>query len=476
MTQERSKIENATRRKAIKTIGAASIAGLAGCSGDEGGTTDDSGSGGTTGDPGSGDWPDLSGQRVNIVTQSSTDEFQDWWERAAADFEAATGARVSMEYRGFGGDYRSRIAQLLQAGNPPELASAGVTEVSTWAAQGVIGDLTPAIESIEDRWGEFQPNQTVVTDGSHRLVPQWLNGSGNYFYREDIFPRRPENWQDQIDIYNEVDEMAAEYIPQQQGNSFCPRAGMVAAAYTNGARMCERDENGEVQIVMDEGEMRERWIETIEHKVALEEAGAQIDQSGDCGNAVQSIPDEVAASCLYGGMRPKIQTVLQTDHGDQVRPMKMPGPEDGTGQIMATIQGLTTFEDANAEAANEFVDFLSQEEYLIDMYLQTPIHNAPLQEDVAEHPDYQEGIADMDGWTEEDKQYHLDLAQDAESWITFPGETDPPNPHAFNLFGADGLWRLVHDPVHAGTTPAETLDNVADNLREVLEESKEQVL
>lgn len=473
-----------TRRKTLAALGATSGVGLAGCmgggedetpDGDE--TTDDS-NGETVGDTDDGEWVDLSGSRVHIVTQSSTEPFQEWWEQLSADFEEATGARVDIEYRGFGGDYRSRIAQLNQAGNPPTLASAGVNEVSTWAAQGIIGDLTPAIEAIEDRWGEYESNQTVITDGEHRLIPQWFNGSGNYFYREDIFPRAPENWQDQIEIYEQIDEMYPEFIPQIRGGSFCPRAGLVSSAYTNGAKMCERNGDGEVEIVMDQGDMRDRWIETVEYKMELEEAGALIDPSGDCGDAVQAIPDGVAASNLYGGMRPKIQTVLQTDYGDQVRTMKLPGPEDGgTGMMMGTIQGLTSFTDADTEAANEFIKFLYQPEYLIDMYLMTPIHNAPFQSEIAEHPDYLAGIDEMpDEWTEEDRQYHLDLAQSDDEWRTFAGETDPVNPHANNLWSAPPLWQLVHDPVVEGTDPAEIVDEAADELRDVLETSKDQIL
>jgi ABC-type glycerol-3-phosphate transport system substrate-binding protein len=304
-----------------------------------------------------------------------------------------------------------------------------------------------------------------------------LNGSGNYFYREDVLPSRPENWEDQIEVYEQVDGMAAEFIPQTRGGSFCPRAGLVSAAYMNGAKMCERDGNGEVQIVMDQGDMRQNWVETVEHKVALSEAGALIDPSGDCGDAVQAIPDGVAASNLYGGMRPKIQTVLQTDYGDQVRPMKIPGPSDSTGMMMATVQGLTAFADSNVEAANTYVEFLSQPEYLIDMYLQTPIHNAPLQQDVAQHEDYQAGLNEMpDGWTDEDKQYHLDLAQSADEWRTFSAETAPANPHANNLWSAPPLWRMVHDPVERGADPGEIVDQAAEELRSILEESKEQIL
>ena len=426
---------------------------------------------GAVDDHNNGEWPDLSGHELHMITAETTEPFQRLWTTLAEDFGEATGASVDIEFAGIGGDYRERIIQLQQAGLPPDLAQSGIDEVSTWSGEGLLGDLTPAMEHFQEEWGEFDDDHVVVVDGEHQLVPLHYNAN-MYHWRDDVWdvgPRtEPFTWDEQLELVSEhygTDDMAGGYYPTQ--NEYCARVYAHAAAMRNEGRMAGRDEDGNLEIVVD-SEYRDQWVEMLEWRQELKTEYGILDPTGTCGTYSEQLAAGIVSSQEYFGARPKQNSIA----GDQpwaehVRSAPEPQREGSDGPTMGLVQGLTTFEGADIEAANEFVKFMLQPEYLIDYYMATPIHNAPTLPEIVEHELFQEELEELpDEWIEEDYLNHLEH----DNWMPAPLETDPINEHYWGLFMSDGLWHMMWETLEEERDPGEAVDEGAEILRETLED------
>lgn len=460
------------RRRLLEASASAGIIGLAGCLGDNGDDTTDVDPGDDGEEPDPDAWPDLSGHEVHLLTSEATQPFQELWDSLAVDFETATGARVNIEYAGIGGGYRERIIELQQAGMPPELAQSGVDEVSTWAPQGIIGDLTPAMEYFEEEWGEFPESRTVVHDGGHRVVPLHYN-LNMYHYRDDIFdvgartdPFETDELLDLIAENEGTDGMGGSWYPTQ--NEYCCKVYAHAHALRFGGQMMDSN-NGEFEIVVD-NEYIDEWTRMVEFRQDLADFGTT-DTTGDCGTYSEQLANGLVYAQFYFGARPKQNSVAQEQpFAGDVRSLAEPVPSTGeTGPTMGLFQGLTTFEGADNEAANEFVKFMLQPEYLIDYYMATPIHNAPPIPEIVESDAFQSGIEATltDEWVESDYMNHLDFQGDV---IPGPMESGELNPNYWDVFTSDGLWHIMFEALEEGTDAQTAVEEGADILRERLDE------
>lgn len=459
-TNKRSRI---SRRKVLQAASAAGIVGAAGCVGGNGAPGED-----VDVDPD--EWPDLEGQEVHLITSETTPEFQELWESLAVNFEAATGARVDIEYAGIGGDYRERIVELQQAGMPPELAQSGVDEVSTWSGVGILGDLTPAMEHFEEQWGEFDDDHVVVSDGDHQLVPLHYNVN-MYHWRDDLFdvgPRsEPFETGELIDLIDEnhgTDGMEGSFYPTQ--NEYCCRVYAHAHGLRHGGQMCDVN-NGQVEVVMD-SEYFDEWVEMVEWRQELGEYGIT-DTTADCGTYSEQLASGLISSQYYFGARPKqISADQDQPFSPDVRSAPEPVPAGGGGPSMGLVQGLTTFDGADQEAANEFVKFMLQPEFLIDYYMATPIHNAPTLQEVVDSDEFQSALDDRidDDWAQEDYLNHLEH----DNWIAGPMEGGEINPHYWDLFNSEGLFHMMYEALEEGVDASTAVEEGAEILHEELDD------
>ncbi|WP_152040167.1 ABC transporter substrate-binding protein [Salinigranum salinum] len=482
-----------SRRRFAQAVGGSALVGLAGCQGQSSsstGTTDDSGgdgsggSGGQDSDDGggstatdSGEWPDLSGQEVHVLTEESSTQWQTFWNELNTAFEQATGASVNIEYVGLGTGYRERLTQLLQAGDPPEVTHIGVQDIVTFATNGQAGDVTPAVEYIEEEYGtEINTERgAVLLDGTHHMVPLFINAD-MYHYRDDIATDVgddfPQNWDDVLAMAEEYDQgrggMRADYFPLGQND--CAKYYILSQAYMAGGTVCSRDDSGELQITMHEGSNREAWIQALDYWKARAQFSA-IDTQGDCGAYSSAIPSETTFAGHYFGNRPKIQSVGQDlPFAASVRERQCPRPEGkADNPVLGLLQGVSTFQNANVEAANEWIKFLVQPDFLFDFLMLSPVHNAPIAPEIVQHEEYQSRLADLpDAWTDQDIQAHLT----EENRRAFPHETDPPNPYTGQLFADDALWQLAWDVLQEDMDSGQALDKAATTLQETLESAK----
>lgn len=477
---ERTTPDTSSRRRYLKRVAISGTAvTLAGCSGNGDGT--DAGDGGSQatgnespGDSGSSQWADLSGQELRLLTQAASTPYQEYWNDLTNAFQEATGASVSVEYVGFGTGLRDRIAQLLQAGSPPELAHIGLNSVATYGAQGQLADHTEAVEYWIDQWGDMPEHMRFEGDsGGDSWVPMFANPWTNW-YRADVFEEEPNTWESELAMAREHDEgqggTRGTALVLADG-AFSTNVDPLNYAWGNGASFCERVD-GDIQVVMDNDENRDLWIEALEHELELHEysmPGNDVSDDNMDGLVSQGFSYQIRTS----GTRPKVQAE-GTDVAEHIAPTSV--PTNGTQNWWGNVQGYTSFAEANTEAAMEFLKFWAEPNNLLGrgsvtggFFFPTPLHNAPVQSDIRDAEQFQAGIESLpDHWQVPRDLQNQEFVADS---IDIANEPEGMNPYAGVLFNSYELAGLHRDVLLEGVPPGEALSERASNLQAVIDET-----
>ena len=460
----------AERRAILKSIGAGSAVGLAGClGGDGGGDGGDSGDGGgtTTGTSGgNGEWPDLSGKEVQFLTDEANEATQRVYEEIISEFEEATGGSVEIEYVPYS-NFNQRVAQLLQANTPPELVLTTTSTTANYLERGVAEPATEVFGTLEEKYGSPPEGSRVSANGEEYLIPLWTNSGMNH-YRSDVADVVPDTWEKELQYAQAADGqdgLAGVFVPK--GQSVCVDQMMLGYAYANEARVCDR-RDGEVTIVMSEGSNRDRWIETLEHFEQLNEFSPRAGDAG-CGQMTQAVSREVSAQTYYIGARPKIQAVTQEKpFAADVHPVKTPSGR--SDKHSGFVEGLQMFKGANKEAAEVFVQFLYRLDNFTKLALRTPIHNNPGWPGIRKSDAYQQGLKELpDAWSDRDIQNALDAIQGVR---TLDQEVSPPNPYAGPIRASRNFAQMFFAVTIDGKDPASVVDSTANALGGVLEDAR----
>jgi multiple sugar transport system substrate-binding protein len=181
-----------SRRRALAIAGTAAATGLAGCSGGNndggGGGGGDGGNGGGGGDDSDGGdgGGDSQGGEVLFLTDYNNDAWQGKWEDTLVPgFEENSNFTVTMEYSGFSGGQESRLANLVQSGDPPELNSSTFEQVGDIWAGDQLADVGDVVAAAEETSGE------LIGRPYHEGDSYWELPHGAYVgvlhYRTDVY-------------------------------------------------------------------------------------------------------------------------------------------------------------------------------------------------------------------------------------------------------------------------------------------------
>ena len=470
-----------SRRAYVKTIGAASVAGLAGCIGGGGSDTTDpttSGTGGTDGSNGGGgsssdgDWPDLSGTEVHIVIDETSDAVKNYYNGVGDGFKQATGASVNIEYVGRNVSGVQRVTQLLQAGDPPELFSMNQNNATAFESQNVLVPVTDTVSEIESRLGES--NKHVSFKGEQWLVPTFFNIT-TWFWRGDLaeevgMDARPDwTWESALQYAEEVnsmDGMHGIYIPAGSG----PHAVSMFWAWlnTNDGSLVEW-QNDKIVVNFDEGDNRQRMVEVLDFLKQAHEFSPVASDSG-YGTWARSIPNRVAGSVNYIGYRPKMYAIQDgRDFAAEVHAARM--PEKRSRLTDGNVDGFGVFRGSNTEAAKAFVRYLTQMENLVDLYKINPVHDIPPYPEVRNSDAYAEFLDTLpEAYTKEDTQaYQERVASNFEISIN---QTDPANPYAGTIAGADAIPNMMQAVLLDDESPDAVIDTHAQQLQQTLDQAQ----
>jgi hypothetical protein len=479
------------RRKILQAIGGTvGVAGMAGCSGEGNGNSNgnengnDNGNGNgddSTPTEGDSEWPDLSGEEIHFVTDSASDDYRDLFGQVKEDFEAETGATLNIEYAQHGDAKQEILARQLQAGDPPEVFDGNSAEVADLYTQGLLNPVNNVIEALEatETFGELIDSARVLDKEGNNLVVNDGGTMGTHWYRTDIVDFVPETWDEQLEWAEEAHQSSETaygfYVPTGEEN--CVNYFYQAYGWNNGARIAERNDSGEVEIVMDQGEYRDRWVETLEYLDQLHEFSPTASDA-TCSTMINTVPTQEAAACYYPGARPKQQSI---ERGHEWAPQldPLPGnPEAPNDSIYPDISqnlssggfgGFVVLDGSNVEGGQTFLEYYYKS-YGVEHFVQDIIHYTPgAWSNLPESEEYQSYLDDVDpAWEEDDIEQALDAVNHC---IDAPNETRPPYPGGGSIHTANLLPRMGYQVLVEGKPAGQAVDDIAPQCREIIEES-----
>ncbi len=444
-----------TRRNFVRAAGASSVVGLAGCTG-----------GGS----------DLSGEEIHVLTQEATDKYTEYWDDVSTAFEEETGASVKIEYAGeTGSGPKERILQLTQAGNPPEVVQATMPTAAELGARGLIVDHSEVISTFEDRYGPFPEQYLIEFDGNKTFIPM-LNNTHSKWYRSDLYDVVPNTWEKELEFARETDEgeggMRGEWmahtakIPQ-------PGINLISRGWGNDAVLCERDGDGNVQVVMDEEPYRSRWAETLEHNRKLAEY-SPLNTGATWADLMEAIENGRTSQIIMYGSRGKDNNA--NDFVPDIRNTTWPVPgdkyEEGGRRSWANTSGFMVLKGSNESAGKQFLEFWSQKEHYFGLFMPHPAHLVPMQEGVYTDSDFESQLQESLGPQWDYERDVKGLFEMSKSAFDLPLETSPPNPYAGPLQGSLEVGGVQNDVLVEGMSIDAAIDKRAQNMQQIIEESR----
>ncbi|AQL44674.1 hypothetical protein BV210_18085 (plasmid) [Halorientalis sp. IM1011] len=413
-----------------------------------------------------------SSNEVHFLTDESSDGFRNFFSTVKEDFESETDYTVNMEFVGVGGSAEDRLAQLTQAGDPPEVFLTGASQAALFLNQDAIAPVSDAFSSISDRFGSPSDSWRLQSDGEDYIAPLWGN-IGITWYRTDIMSdQTPNTWDSLLTAAQNADSssLRGSFVPA--GQDICTDLYVLGWAYSNGARVCER-QGGNISVIMTEGDNRQRWLETLQFFQDLHQYSPNNSDAG-CSQMSQALASESAAHTWYVGSRPKYQPISQdAGFASDISAIPQPTPESGQDPTTAALaEGLVSFKGSNTEAANEYIDFLFQTKYLNEIYFLTPLQNVPAFPEISETDSYQtklESTVSDTAFTQEDVEATNTASQNI---VTLASETSPPNPYSGAILGSRKLSELVYDVTVGEMSPSEALETRASEIESAIENAR----
>lgn len=473
------------RRRALKYTAGLGIAGLAGCSGgdtDGNGTGNGGGSGnGQTSTTSGGS--NIEGQEVHFIFDVASEPMRTLMDEATQAFQEETGAVVNMEYVGFGLGRYERIVQLLQAGNPPEVASSAAgTAISFWN-QDLIAPVTDVMDSLIEKYDAPPDSARFVRNGEDYFIP-WGVSYSDFWYRQDVVEQAglsngfvPDTW-DKVTEYaqavNQNTDVPGMYVAASESEP--TMAQVVSFFRSNNGTICEHVD-GEFQIAIDQGQNRTRMIETLEFLDEIHDSYSPGGSGADWSTMSHGIAFQQGACQYFPGARPK-NHVAHHDRSSSFAADVMPVghmPENRSTMGRANVGPFVVFKDANTEAGKAWLEFLmGNAEFAARIpWADAPMHNSPAFPGVKESQAFQDLIATLpDSWTQKAIDLHLNEAP--QHGIVNPFELEQGNPHMGALLTSMQIPAMASKVLVNDMDPGQAVDQCASELASVLEESKQQ--
>jgi multiple sugar transport system substrate-binding protein len=192
-----------TRRQylALAAIGAASTAGC---------FSDNNGNGETTTTATPTTTPDPSQMpAVHWLSDYNNDRWQQKWDQLSASFTDETGIETDIEFVGGSGEGEQRLANLIQAGNPPDLMTTTHESVANLWSQDKLQPTTDLVDEIASAAGEPSIDLQKDEQGNVYQVPHGYYVS-TYLYRTDVYEElglsEPGSYDDILENARAIDE------------------------------------------------------------------------------------------------------------------------------------------------------------------------------------------------------------------------------------------------------------------------------
>jgi len=460
-----------SRRTFLKTASVGMIAGLAGCGGDGG---SDGGDGGSDGGDGNGGGSSDGGTTVGDTDDSEMETVVYLSDRSGMeDIITEIHGAFEEEYPEYevenvfvpkgGVTEEEQIQQMKAAGNPPDVQFHAGTSIYSYALNGNVAPVTDIIEDtgIPD---------LMQMDGDSYYVPTSLEPLAGW-YRADVFDEQPDTWEVALSesqrITENVDGMNGWAI--LSGNLTNPDSQLNQYLWGNEVEIFSGPQ-GSVEVVIDEGDNRERAVEVFEWMKEIEPYGPNANgwSWGEGADAVQQ--ENLASHMGLGALTPLIVSANNPDVAENLELTPWPTPEGTTpSRLAAYTEGHCVRSDGNnTEGGKLLVDFFAKSDYINDFLLGSPGFQFPVKRDNVSDYFAQDNDFLNSQWGQQMEEYLLD------NWDRFTtrlatAEDGEPNELGARSVSVATFGQTVEQLVVNDLSPEETVDWMARELRELKE-------
>jgi hypothetical protein len=481
--------EDTTRRTFLKGATAAAAGGstlLAGCTGSGGDGGD--GGGGDGGDGGDGGGGDGGGSTpstppgegaIHFISMEQAPPFQNYWDKTASQFEEEHGTSVEVTYAWDTG-YNKRIAELIQAGNPPDIINLEGWNVGQYVLDGLLADVTGIWKDFQNEFGAPDSYRIQYNDAD-RWFPSFVAPNVRW-YRGDIMsdlgysgsaevdewnpPATFDEFQEYVGMVDESEDHEVRGTALGTGATLYGTNTMFTDIWGRGGRISKRS-GGEVQVGL--GDYRDMVSSHLEWKKATNEYAPNT-ANWSWTEAIDAFANGNVGEAFYGGARMQIQSYRRE------RPWAkqvfcgpyMNDPETDNGQDYSFPSGWgITKGGSQTEAAKEYVSMIMMDEELLnEFYQKAPVHNAPLDEARADpsHPVWDVELVN-EAMTDAQLQFYLD--QIPKGTASFY-DTDPPNYKVSPMFTSLGLGNMAFNYIHNDVSADDAIDTAISEMEGAL--------
>jgi len=431
-----------------------------------------SGSGGTTGTSSS---KSLAGEKIHFITVAEAPNIKSLWKGVVSDFESKTGAKVNLEF--VKTTSLTRIIQLLQAGNPPEVAQLSLGSTILLHNKGVVRPLDDVLKGVTQNLGQLEgAAKNVISFDNHAwLIPFWHNVN-SYNYRSDLSDIVPDTWDKALQYAQEVD--AKKKSNGGVRGTYVPITGSVPGAVRLYSWALQNQvsystwNNGKLEIEFHKGKNRTRMVETLKYLQNRQQYSAPGAGAG-WGTCINIIQSEKAASTWYGGVRPK-NAAIRNGRSFAKDIEILPGmPKKTAHQNVGSTEGFMSFKNSNTKAADAFIQYVAQKDFLTNLMVKlSPIHNIPVWPDIKTSDKYIGGIKGLDlwkGWTMDQFKTYQNGA--SKGMMMVNDEDKPPNPFEIT-YRSPPIYNLLGDVLQNGKDPGNVIDKYGKKLQQNVDKTQ----
>lgn len=448
--------ESISRRRYLKVTGAAGVAGLAGCTGQGG---NDGGQDTTTTSTTTTTTTMEQSQQGGTIHFLNDRSGREIWEAAAEEFSSNSDYDVEITWLPKGTAVNEQISKMEAAGNLPAL----IFETSADCYSETLGGKTAPMTDVVEELGV---KDTVNVDGESYMVPV-VSTPLTMIYRTDVIEGNPRTWSEW--------QSEAERIQNQQGQAaYAVPAGRTNAATTHTNQILWNSgvdpyagSGEDVDIVIDEGENRERAIAAFDWLQTMNELGPQASgwEWGDFVSAL--IQEQLVGWAGLGGLAIQQIQANRPDLVSQFTPAPFPVAEgqDPT-QWWSYFEGIYSYEAAdNIEGAKEFVKFFLTSDYYFEWLRMTAPFSFPTAKDAIRDERYTSAEIYQNG-----QSAFLDLVEN--NWesmapVLNTGDDGAPNAVAADAYAKQLYGQAADQLLYGNRSSEETVDWLAEQLRQI---------
>jgi len=392
----------------------------------------------------------------------------------AADFTAETGIKVKNLFVGFD-EFPQRLATLIAVGKPPQMVKQGGAEGVMYYNRGLAIPVTDLCNELG-----IEESLRFKMDGEDTFIPSNIDFS-EAWYRSDLLEASgldvPETWDEYLEVaraLNNPPDLYGANIPTSK--TLACELVWSFICYTNDIHWKRFNEDGTVEVILDQGENKQRAIEGLEFAREL----AKYSPPGATASWTEMMANFAtgrAAISQYCGAR--LLDSVYTNNRDlypYTKPMRWPYNAAATAagldvsKIPLWIEGYIIFDTDLNEETKQFAKYFLTSAGFAEWCLSVPFHIVPYSMDIwhsdtftshpriAERPDVYQFIEDnfADG-----------LPQAL--WDAPEGQVDPyRNLHENAHMGGEMIARVVV----GGEDPAKVIEETADELRRLITEEQ----